>query len=466
MTSASAGLGDTSVADGVVLLARELRNGDASLWAPWLRLLPTLDDLRSSLPSFAGPSVLADFGALPMLRVLGAAKAKRTEDLLECFKAMQRTPQSPLTNLTSDDLLLALGLKASRKHKVLAAAPLFPGLDLFNTAELHRLNTEVKIKDDVVELRTSRLVQAGNELYARYHSRMDNEFMLFSWGVFFEENPNELNTLERVECTPSGSLGSRANPVASSLLETTITMLEDYQATATLASTWKAPRCRLAATDSADQGPLRCSLARLAWERCSEEWGYAGRPHQSRRSEDLGSHGAANRGQADRMADSSVADLAADSYVKSHGILGQMRQTKEDIAGAEQHFQAALRINPLHAPSLNLFALLLIRTGNSAGAERNLRLACSVDPGDAVAHTNLGNVLLTAGELAGARLSYGNALRVNPQQALAHNNVGRSLEAMGELGGAEESYRVALELDPGYETARGNIDRLRTRGGR
>lgn len=41
---------------------------------------------------------------------------------------------------------------------------------------------------------------------------------------------------------------------------------------------WKAPRCKPEAVMNSDQGPIRCNLARLAWEYCSSTWGHKEAP--------------------------------------------------------------------------------------------------------------------------------------------------------------------------------------------
>eukprot|EP00747_Dinoflagellata_sp_TGD_P013905 gnl/TRDRNA2_/TRDRNA2_123000_c0_seq1.p1 gnl/TRDRNA2_/TRDRNA2_123000_c0~~gnl/TRDRNA2_/TRDRNA2_123000_c0_seq1.p1 ORF type:complete len:128 (-),score=16.72 gnl/TRDRNA2_/TRDRNA2_123000_c0_seq1:32-415(-) len=96
--------------------------------------------------------------------------------------------------------------------------------------------------------------------------------MLSVWGIYLEDNPNKVN---QSNCRNRERLRSST----AWMLETIDPQKVSHDLTA--------PRCRESAVQSTKQGPLRCSLARLAWEQCFESWNDAAssfietRPEQS-----------------------------------------------------------------------------------------------------------------------------------------------------------------------------------------
>merc|ERR1719311_1197284 len=84
------------------------------------------------------------------------------------------------------------------------------------------------------------------------------------WGIYLEDNTQKVADATRADCrqlrrATEDALDLGAPGCAASGCGTGEARLT-------------APRCRAATSKSPEQGPLRCSLARLAWESCSASW--------------------------------------------------------------------------------------------------------------------------------------------------------------------------------------------------
>ena len=92
----------------------------------------------------------------------------------------------------------------------------------------------------------------------------DNQQMLESWGVYLEDNTNRMTAAERGSCT------EHLRSVTLATLESAVV----------LERSWTAPRCRTEVV-ALRHGPLRCSLARLAYEVCVSAWAISGAEAQT-----------------------------------------------------------------------------------------------------------------------------------------------------------------------------------------
>jgi hypothetical protein len=137
---------------------------------------------------------------------------------------------------------------------------LIPASDLMNTGM--QLNTNYHYNKTHFVVSVKGQVAAGAELYDAYCSSCDNKAMMSIWGVYLEDNNNKV---QRAGLSCNEKL---RNATQSALDHTNArSQREFYQ------NRWKAPRCKTE-TFQQSQGPLRCSLARLAWESCAQVWGY------------------------------------------------------------------------------------------------------------------------------------------------------------------------------------------------
>merc|ERR1719198_758951 len=139
---------------------------------------------------------------------------------------------------------------------------LVPGADMLNVVKASNLNTawSSSSADFFTVSSDAEPIGSGQELYESYCRHCDNIAMMKSWGVYLEDNPNAIHD-DRVNCTSSAGITMRRAAEAALQLGGGNAM----------APGWRSPRCK-ATVFEAGQGPLRCSLARLAWEICSQSW--------------------------------------------------------------------------------------------------------------------------------------------------------------------------------------------------
>jgi tetratricopeptide (TPR) repeat protein len=94
---------------------------------------------------------------------------------------------------------------------------------------------------------------------------------------------------------------------------------------------------------------------------------------------------------------------------------------------AEQHYQAAERLNPNRADSYYNHGVLLLRQGKYSEAEQAFRHALEINPFYAEAHNNLGILLERQGRTEGALAEYEASLDNQPNSRLAHYHIGKLL---------------------------------------
>jgi len=266
-----------------VAWAGEVKKGGSSFYAPYFRVLPTMAEFRSFHPITAKPSLLRDFQPLPVMEIVRSVQA-RDMALASCFQAWQRMPGADLhlARLTWEDVYTALLQLRTRSHGINEVdAAMVPGADMLNVGMSSAgldgtgsLNTEWNISDGWFAVKTNAPVAAGQELSERYCDECGNDLLLPVWGIFLEHNPHPLAHQKESEVRCHAKLPWQEQPRASykTLREATEAALDiPTGATQQRNRTMRAPRCKASAMAS-EQGPLRCSLARYAWEYCHLQW--------------------------------------------------------------------------------------------------------------------------------------------------------------------------------------------------
>lgn len=177
---------------------------------------------------------------------------------------------------------------------------------------------------------------------------------------------------------------------------------------------------------------------------------------------------------------------------------GSVLYERGDLAGAAQHFQAAVEYAPdLPAAHYNL-GVIRQRENRDADAEREYRIALQfvTDPMEAAqAHNNLGMLYVSAQQYSGAMAEFDAAIRLNPAEYNSYLGRGRielqqfnydgairdfaraaqvaetpeaffrlgtAFEMKGEAQRAADAYKAALQLAPGFTEAKTRLDALRT----
>jgi len=241
-------------------LASESR--DTSKFAPYLSNLPTLEDYKAFHPRLADTELLAEFAGLPLVDNI---KVMQTVDaqIQRCFKAWRKQKDSPVSDLTWDQVKLALQQFRTRCYGTNGGgSSLIPASDLMNTGSSANLNTEWGSGNSThFVVATAKPLSHGTELMDSYCPTCDNTNFVLIWGIFLEDNA--VQAANKDKAAPD-SFCPAIRAKVEEALDTSPSHMAEVET-----NKWRAPRCK-AATMNRPQGPLRCSLARLAWQTCSE----------------------------------------------------------------------------------------------------------------------------------------------------------------------------------------------------
>jgi len=247
-------------------LAAETAKGNSSFYYTYLKHLPTSADFHSFFPRMMDATLQSDFAALPLVTSVRKSQA-RDKDIQKCFAMWAKESSSPARGLTWEHVHLALNWINTRawgvEHQDTYA--LIPAADMLNTARPLDLKVNWWTSDKEFYMLTRSSVASGTQLLGSYCQDCDNSEMMNHWGVYLEDNPNPVE----------GNAEACAGKDGGHMKKVTQAALQDP---ASIASGWLSPRCR-SSTLNHEQGPLRCSLARLAWETCKKHWGKDSTPN-------------------------------------------------------------------------------------------------------------------------------------------------------------------------------------------
>eukprot|EP00928_Gymnodinium_smaydae_P054114 TRINITY_DN37943_c0_g1_i1.p1 TRINITY_DN37943_c0_g1~~TRINITY_DN37943_c0_g1_i1.p1 ORF type:complete len:528 (+),score=56.47 TRINITY_DN37943_c0_g1_i1:227-1585(+) len=340
------------------VVALEFARGNASLYAPYMRMLPDMNDFRTFHPSLAEDAVVADYRELPVVQVYRKAFLEKNNLLMRCFEAWQRTHDSPVASLTWDQIEHANYLLKTRAYRVSAQPMLVPILDFLNTAPAASTNVRWAFNGNILEIQSTKAIAAGDELFLSYCETCDNEEMVGHWGVYFEHNPLKLNSFEIASCS-------------ADLRDVTLKAIDGGAIEHSLQARLTAPPCRETTLRSDAQGHIRCSLARLAWESCASAWGYRGWRGP-----------AAQKNHAARQRHADV-----------RYNLGLALQSQGDLRGAEESYRAALALMPGDSEIHYNLGVLMRRGGDLVKARDHLEKAVRLSPNDRQSHAMLSTIL-------------------------------------------------------------------------
>ncbi len=130
------------------------------------------------------------------------------------------------------------------------------------------------------------------------------------------------------------------------------------------------------------------------------------------------------------------------------------------LAEAEHGYRAILKLDPDHADSLNLLAVIALQRGHPEPALQLAERAVALRPDAAACRNTLGQVLERLRRDAEAANCYETALALDPAYAEAQNNLGLVRARQDRLTEAEALYRRAIDLEPGYAEPYTNLGNL------
>jgi tetratricopeptide (TPR) repeat protein len=150
-------------------------------------------------------------------------------------------------------------------------------------------------------------------------------------------------------------------------------------------------------------------------------------------------------------------DKRAAAHLERGVQLEQVGRLDDAIAETEE----ALRLDPqLVKAHINLL-ILYGRVGNRDKAEQHYQAAVKLNPAQFPdAYYNYGVLLTMEDKLDEAEKAFRKTLAIAPSYYAAHNNLGNVLEREGKLREAEAEYLKALEGNPGFRRAHFNLGRL------
>jgi len=150
-------------------------------------------------------------------------------------------------------------------------------------------------------------------------------------------------------------------------------------------------------------------------------------------------------------------DMRAAAHLERGVQLEQVGRLKDAVAETEE----ALRLNPeLVKAHINLL-ILYGRMGNREKAEEHFQAAIKLNPTQFPdAYYNYGVLLIMEGKLDEAEQAFRKALAISPSYAAAHNDLGNVLERQGKLAEAAAEYGKAIEGDPSFRRGHFNLGRL------
>ncbi len=134
-----------------------------------------------------------------------------------------------------------------------------------------------------------------------------------------------------------------------------------------------------------------------------------------------------------------------------------------DMNGALKDCKIAIKINPRSADAHNNIANILAMGKQYDLAGDHLQTAMDLDPKNYEPHASLGNILAGKGDFTGAIASFDRAIQLNPGDPRLYNSRGSVWMRSGENQKAMCDYNRALELDPDLNMARFNRALIRTK---
>ncbi|HEY6291411.1 MAG TPA: tetratricopeptide repeat protein [Terriglobia bacterium] len=150
-------------------------------------------------------------------------------------------------------------------------------------------------------------------------------------------------------------------------------------------------------------------------------------------------------------------DIEAPSLLERGVKLEQAGRIEDAIAAHEK----ALELDPKLAQAHVNLIILYGRTGDFEKAEEHYRAAINLNPNQLPdAYYNYAVLLVKEGKLDQAEQTFRKALEINPSYADAHNDLGYLLERQGNLLGAAAEYQKAIEDKPDFRQAHFNLGRI------
>lgn len=142
---------------------------------------------------------------------------------------------------------------------------------------------------------------------------------------------------------------------------------------------------------------------------------------------------------------------------QQHVQIGVAAHQRGDMATAEQHYQAALQLNPAEADALHLLGLVYLHRGQAAKGVPLVQAACQLQPASALFNSSLVNCFLALNQLDDAAAVAMRLATATPPDADALNNLGAIALQRGQQAAAISWFEQTLAAQPLHINARINL---------
>eukprot|EP00929_Paragymnodinium_shiwhaense_P001762 TRINITY_DN10199_c0_g2_i1.p1 TRINITY_DN10199_c0_g2~~TRINITY_DN10199_c0_g2_i1.p1 ORF type:complete len:442 (-),score=100.49 TRINITY_DN10199_c0_g2_i1:76-1401(-) len=359
--------------------AAESASKSKSAWRPYLRIMPTMDDMRQSQASLADGDVQEFMQMLPSVRSQRLAYLTKQRVSRGCFEGWQQAAESPVAAISWEDMVYSYILMFTRTFDLRAPGgyhwtktTFVPFLDMLNTVPSYKANVRWDWQDGALQVKTLRNVTAGDELAQAYCTNCDNEHVLGQWGVYFEDSEYGLSGFGKPNCSDGLRREDEKTQAVGKLRQEAEAVLDLRSMRQALKEGWSAPRCK---ANSGHQGVLRCLLGRLAWERCASDWGYEG-------------------WNKTKLKDPEARQKAA----SPHYNIALSLKNLGDIKDAERSYKDSLRLKPNQPDVQYSFGVFLHTQNKTKEARRALQAAVKLAPAHQDSHVALAHLLGSVGE--------------------------------------------------------------------
>ena len=132
----------------------------------------------------------------------------------------------------------------------------------------------------------------------------------------------------------------------------------------------------------------------------------------------------------------------------AHAVLGDVRSSSGDAAGAEQEFRSALKLEPNLALAVVGLADTLVKLGRANDAEEEYARAVRIAPDWPSAYAKFGGFYYNRGDFRRALEKWERMAELIPDSPRGYANVGAAHMALGQYEKALQSYQRSLSISP------------------
>ena len=132
----------------------------------------------------------------------------------------------------------------------------------------------------------------------------------------------------------------------------------------------------------------------------------------------------------------------------SHIEMGNLADSKGDVAGAIAHYKQALELQPGSGSAHAKLALALEKTGNHDEAMPHFQRSIELEPERVVMYNNRAMALVQQGKLDEALADFRQAEKLDRDSSQVQVNLAGCLTDLGKVDEAIVHFRRAIEIDP------------------